>query len=126
MPIANTEINSSVVMLANNRYRDEIMTFAAPGTMPAGTLLSRTAAGKMVPYVKGGEGPLGVPVAVTGYELTAAATGDVPFRAIVAGELRKNYLIIAADGDDSNIDNSVLDALRNYGLVALDVHEMGG
>lgn len=126
MPIANTEINSSVVMLANNRYRDEIMTFAAPGTMPAGTLLSRTAAGKMVPYVKGGEGALAVPVAVLGYELTATVAGDVPFRAIVAGELRKNYLIIAADGDDSNIDNSVLDALRNYSLVALDVHEMGG
>lgn len=126
MAIGQTEIVSSVPMLANSRYRDEVLTFAAAGPKLAGTLLARAVDGiALVPFVKGAVDSTGVPLAILAYDLEATAPGNVAFRAAIAGEYRKQYLIIEADGDDSNIDNSVLDALRDFGLVALDVHTLG-
>ena len=45
-------------------------------------------------------------------------------RAGVAGKFVKERLVIDADGDATNVDDVVLDQLRSYGLVALDVQEL--
>jgi hypothetical protein len=53
--------------------------------------------------------------------VTSAGAGDVPTRALVAGVVDKNRLIIDADGNGSNIDSAVLDELRAFGITSLDV-----
>lgn len=121
----NTNVDTGVPMLENPRYRDDIVVFAAAGTMKAGTILARNAAAKLVPFVKGASDTTGVPLAIMAYDLVSAVTGDVHCRPAIAGGFRKERLIIAADGDDRNIDVAVLDALRDYGLVALNCKELG-
>lgn len=123
--VQNTPVDIGVVMLANNRYRDEVYNFAAAGTLKAGTILARATNGKLVAYVKAAVDETGVPLAVVGYDLIASAAGDMPFRPIVAGEVRKERLIIAADGNANNVDSKVIDLLRSYGILPLNVNELG-
>lgn len=120
-----TDIDTGVPMLENPRYRDDVIAAAATGTIKAGTILARNAAGKLVLFVKGAADTTGVPLAIMAYDLPVTAVGDVACRPAIAGGFRKERLIIAADGDDRNIDYAVLDALRDYGLVALNCHELG-
>ena len=54
-------------------------------------------------------------------EVTAAGAGDIAIRGGVDGSYRLPKLVIDADGDASNIDAAVMDGLRNYGLVPIDV-----
>lgn len=121
----NGIVDSGVPMLENPRYRDDIVVFTAPGVMKAGTILARNAAKKLVVYVKGAADETGKPLAIMAYDLTSATAGDVACRPAIAGGFRKERLIIAADGDDTNIDETVLDLLRDYGLVALNCNELG-
>lgn len=120
-----TNIDIGVVMLGNNRYQDGVITFSAPGTLKAGTILARLSTGKFVPFVKGGTAnENGTPKAVLTYDITATAAGDKAARVAVSGEFRKERLIIAADRTNANVDSSVLDALRSYSMVALNVNEL--
>ena len=66
----------------------------------------------------------GIPKAVLTYDVTATGAGDEQARVMVAGEVRKNKLIIDADGDDSNVDAAVIDQLRDYGIVPIDCPEL--
>ena len=43
---------------------------------------------------------------------------------MVSGSVRAERLIIDADGDGSNVDAAVLDQLRDYSLVSIDVQEL--
>ena len=45
-------------------------------------------------------------------------------RPLVEGAVCKERLVIDADGDASNIDAAVLDELRDYSIVAVDVKEL--
>ena len=121
-----TDVDVSSVMLADCYFYDELLTFASSGTVKAGTLLARaTSTGKLIPFVSGGSTDgNGVAVAVAPHEVKKVGAGDVAIRAIVSGVLKKHKLVIAADGDDSNVDAAVLDALRSYGLVAQEVKEL--
>jgi len=86
--------------------------------------LTVAAGGKMVPYSLTGAGGAQVPSAILTYEVTAAGASDVAIRAGIAGSYRKGRLVIDADGDDSNVTAAVLDKLRSYGLVSIDVQEL--
>lgn len=122
--ITNLDIGSVIVEGA--KFRDDIITFAGAATYSAGTILARsTASGKLIAYVKGGgvDGN-GVPVAILTYDVTATGAGDISSRAGVSGVYRKEKLIILADGDASNVDNVVMDLLRDYSLIPLDVNEI--
>ena len=78
-----------------------------------------------MPFVKGGvTNENGIPKAIVTYDIVAAGAGDESIRAGVAGLYRKERLIIIADGDDSNIDNAVIDELRDYGLTPQNVSEL--
>lgn len=127
MPNYNTEIvDTGRFALANVRTADDVLVFAGAGTVKEGTILARvTASGKLTPFVKGGTGGAEKPVAILDGEVSAAAAGDVAVRVALAGDVRKQRLIIAADGDSTNIDAAVRDALRAVGIVALDVKELG-
>ncbi len=64
------------------------------------------------------------PIAVLTYEVTKSGSGDLPIRALVAGEVSRDRLIIDADGDGSNITDTILDTLRSAGIVATDVQQL--
>jgi hypothetical protein len=80
--------------------------------------------GLMVPFVIGGVAGAGVPKAVISYDVVAAGAGDEPVRPAVSGEVRKEKLIINADGDGSNITDAILDQLRGFTIVSQDVQEL--
>ena len=123
LTIENNDLGS--VILNNAKFQDDLLTFAGAATVLEGTILARDSVpGKYVPFVKGGStNENGIPKAVLTYEVIAAGAGDESIRAGVAGEYRKERLVINADGDDSNIDKVVEDQLRDYNLVPINVTE---
>lgn len=106
--------------------RDDVLTFSEADTFVAGTILARdSTTGKLVPYVKGGStNENGIPKAVLTYEVTKGEAGDKAVRVLVAGTVKKQRLVIDADADDSNVDDVVLDELRDYGIAAIDVEQL--
>lgn len=119
-----TITRDDAVELKDAMFRDELLTFSDAGTVKKGTILARdTASGKLVPFVKGGAGGAESPKAILTYDVQVDAAGDASIRAAVVGKFRKQKLIIAADGDDSNIDNAVMDSLRQVSLIPIDVYE---
>lgn len=80
--------------------------------------------GKLVPFAIGGVAGAGIPIAVMTKDVTAAGAGNEFLRAMIAGSVRKEKLIISADGDGSNITDSILDQLRNYSIISIDVEEL--
>jgi len=105
----------------NGEYNNETLTFAGTETIAAGTILARlTADQKLVVFVKGGAAGAEIPVAVMPYDHAKGGAGDASIRAQVKGNTYKDRLIIAADGDASNIDKVVQDQLRTYGINSFD------
>ena len=101
---------------------------AGTGTLTAleGTILARDSSSlKLVMFVKGGStNENGIPKAVLTYDASIAAAGDLPIRAMHDGKVIKSHLIIAADGDATNVDKKVLDQLRDYALISVTVTEL--
>jgi len=122
--ITNNDLGSVIVQDAE--FKDELLTFAGADDLLEGTILARDSVSlKLVIYVKGGvTNENGIPKAILTYAVSAAGAGDVAVRAGIAGSYRKERLVIDADGDDSNIDNAVIDQLRDYGLTPLNVDEL--
>lgn len=125
MTVTNVDLGN--VILQDAKFRDELLTFGAGGTVKEGTILARdSVSGNLVPFVVGGvTNENGIPKAILTYDVTATAAGDVAIRAGVAGGFRKERLVVDADGDDSNITDAILDQLRDYGLVPVNVAELG-
>jgi len=122
--ITNNDLGSVIVQDAE--FKDELLTFAGADDLLEGTILARDSVSlKLVIFVKGGiTNENGIPKAILTYAVSAAGAGDVAVRAGIAGSYRKERLVIDADGDDSNIDNAVIDQLRDYGLTPLNVDEL--
>lgn len=122
--IQNNDLGN--VILEDVRFEDGLLTFGGAGTIVAGTILARDSVSLLyVPFVKGGVvNENGIPKAVLTYDVTATGAGDVPMRALVNGRVRKERLIIDADGDGSNVDAAVLDQLRDYSITALSVKDL--
>lgn len=117
--------SAGAIELAYGMHRDELLTFAGAGTVLAGTILARSSAtNKLVPFVIGGATGSGTPVAVMTYDVTATGAGDVSVRALVKGEVNRNRLIVAADGNGNNLTNAHLDMLRDYGITPVDVQTL--
>lgn len=98
-------------------------TAAATGTVLKGTILARdTSTNKLVLYVKGGTtNGNGIPLTVLMSDLEVAATGDKHVRCMTQGTVREDRLVIAADGDASNVDHVELDGLRNFSIDVMKV-----
>lgn len=121
-----TNIDNGSVFIDNAEFEDGILPFAGAGTVMAGTILARDSVSlKYVPYVKGGStNENGIPKAVLTYDVTTTGATDEAIRAGIAGCVRIDKLIIDADGTGENIDASVLDQLRDYGITPLAVTEL--
>lgn len=124
--ITNNDIGS-VLLGGDAVHEDAPITFAGADTFVEGTILSRNnTTQKFVPFVKGGTANVNAePEAVLTYDITATGAGDIQARVLVNGKVRKERLVIDADGDDSNIDGNVRDQLRAAGITAVDVAELG-
>lgn len=123
-----TNIDQGQVVITGRQYQDDslYMAGAGPHTVKAGTILARdSVSGKLVPFVKGGStNENGIPKALIAYEATKAASGDIRVRALIDGDILADKLIIHADGDGHEVNAAIIDALRNYGLVALAATEL--
>lgn len=124
--ITITNVDLGSVILQDGQFRDDLLTLAGAVTVLEGTILARDSASlKLVLYVKGGStNENGIPKAVLTYEVVSTGAGDVSIRDMVSGSVRAPRLVIAADGDASNIDAAVLDELRDYSLISIDVQEL--
>ena len=124
LTITNVDLGS--VILKDGEFRDDLLTFAGAATVLEGTILARDSGTlKLVPFVKGGvTNENGIPKAVVTYDVVAAGAGDESIRDMVSGSVRAERLIIDADGDGSNVDAAVLDQLRDYSLISIDVQEL--
>ena len=123
-PIITNNDNGSVII---EGQADRFGTFTAPASVvPAGTLLALDDVTlKYIPFVKGGVGDDdGTARAVLTYEVDGGAGGDVEITAFVEGKVNQNRLIIAADGDASNIDAAVLGQLQDNSIIAVPVSQL--
>ena len=87
--------------------------------------LTVVANGKLVVFAIAGLGGAQFAVALVTYDVVAAGAGDEAIRAFVGGEVKKERLIIDADGDGSNITAAILDQLRDYSIIPIDAFELG-
>ena len=126
MSMTVTNINLRSPILADAEFRDELLTLAGADVIAPGTILARDSVSqKLVLFVKGGStNQNGIPKAILTYQVTSTGAGDVPIRAGVSGKFRKEKLIIDADGTGANVDAAVLDQLRDYSLVSVNVTEL--
>lgn len=122
--IENVDVYS--IGLRDEEFRDDVITFAGADTFAKGTILARdSVSGKLVLFVKGGStNENGIPKAILTYELVATGAGDKNARVLVRGVVNKDRLVIDADGDASNVDSTVCDQLRDYGISPVDVSQL--
>ena len=122
-----TNNDNGSVILEGGTFRDELLTLAGADDIAEGTILARdSVSGKLVLYVIGGAtNENGIPKAVLTYNVSSTGAGDVAVRALMGGKVRKERLIVDADGDGSNITDAILDQLRDYGIESVDVQELG-
>lgn len=117
--IENVDLGN--VILADAVFRDFPITFAGADTFAAGTIM-KVVAGKLVPFEIADAAT--IPLTVLTYDVTATGAGDIPGRAMVSGQVRKELLIVDLVGDDSTITQATLDHLRGFGLVAQNVQNL--
>lgn len=122
--ITDNDVGSVVHKLES--AQDDTLNLSSGKTIKAGTILARDSVSlKLVPFVKGGSSnENGIPKAVLAYELEGSS-GDNSVRVVTGAVVDKNRLVIDADGDDANVDDAVLDQLRDYGISAIDVNQLG-
>jgi hypothetical protein len=82
--------------------------------------------GTLVPYNPAGAGGEQIPTAVLTYEVSRTGAGTVKVRALVKGSVNKNRLVIDVDGTNANVTDSVIDKLRDYGIIVEDVKSLPG
>ena len=124
--LTTTNVDLGNVILEGVADHDELITFAGADILAEGTILARDSVSlKLVIYVKGGVvNENGIPKAVLTYEVEATGAGDVPVRIMQKGKVNFNRLVIDADGDNTNVDNAVMDELRDYGIETVSVDNL--
>jgi hypothetical protein len=123
-----TDITVRSVELKNPVFDDELITFAGADDLAPGTILARDSVSKKLRlFVKGGStNGNGIVCCVLPYRVVATGAGDIKSRVLIGGEVNKNLLVIDADGNDSNIDGDVKDALRARGIEPIEVKLLNG
>lgn len=128
MTVKNVDRGSVLVNENPEHFADDTLTVAATTTLSAGTILARdSVTGKLIAFVKGGStNGNGIPKTVLTYDVTnsTGAPADFAVRVPTAGTARLDKLIIAADGDNSNVDKAVIDQLRDYSVITVDNDEL--
>lgn len=125
----NTPCDVGTVQVRECEFRDELLTLAGADTLLEGTILARNSSTlKAVIFVVGGSSnENGIPKMVLAHDVVTTTSGahDVAVRVIQSGVLKKERLVIDADGDDSNVTSAVLDKLRDYKIEAVNTAKLG-
>lgn len=125
----NTDCDLGTVQVRDCEFQDELLTLAGADDLKEGTILARDSSSlKLRLFVKGGStNENGIPKVVLAHRLvsTTAGSHDESVRVITEGIVKKDRLVIDADGDDSNVDKKVLDQLRDYKINALSAASLG-
>lgn len=121
-----TTIQQETCQLSECELADGVVTFGGADDFAEGTILARDSVSlKYVLFVKGGStNQNGIPKAVLAHRLVNTGAGDLPARVIVKGKVKKQKLVIDADGTDANIDGAVIDQLQDYGVTAVSVTQL--
>lgn len=126
MTTTSTTFGGRDLVLHCGRYRDELLTFAAPATVLRGTILGRvTATSVLTPWSAAALDGSQVACALAPSDVVATGAGDFAIRALVAGEVARSHLVIAADGNGNNVTAALLDQLRSLAITAVDVAPVG-
>lgn len=103
-------------------FDDDILLAAGAVTYVAGTVLGRiTASGKLTHYASGAADGSEVPVAVLLDEEVFTGAGEIPFRPVLAGRLKRADLVAHGVGA---LTQAEVDALRNYAIIALTTTQL--
>src|SRR5688572_23829377 len=123
-----TSIDIGDLELERAEFEDGLINFSGADLLVRGTILARhTGTLKFQIYVKGGSSNgNGVPQGVLANDVEATASGDKPVRVMIRGLVNKKRLVIDAQGDDSAIDATVRDLLREHNITPVDVDQIGG
>lgn len=124
--LTRTEINVQGVEWASGEMEDDIYTATGATDLAEGTILARdSVSGNLVVFVVGGStNENGIPKAVIPYDVAISGAGDFPIRPLISGQVRLEHLVIAADGDSSNVSKVVQDQLRDFGIVTFTVNDL--
>ncbi len=117
-----TNVDRGSVVINSDLFVDDLLTFTGADVYVEGTILARDSVSKkLIAFVKGGStNEDGIPKTVLTYGVTATGAGDIPIRRSTGMSVRKERLVIDADGDDSNVDMVVRDQLQDYNIEVVD------
>lgn len=120
--IANNVRNINGVVLFGAKFKEVTLQFDAAETWPAGAVLARvTASGRYVRFDTTASDGSEVPSAILTDAVTAAAAGNQAYAVMIQGEVREGDLTDAAD---AAINAAAVFALRDYSIIAREVHEI--
>lgn len=103
-------------------FEDDVLLSAGALTYAEGTLLGRiTASGKLTHYASGNVDGSETPIAVLLNEEVFAGAGEIPFRPVINGRLRKGDLVAHGVGAITIVE---ADLLRDFGIVALSTIQL--
>jgi len=88
--------------------------------------LTVVADGDLVVYDAAGAGGAQIPSQVLVGETVASGAGDIAVRPLVSGEVIKERLVINGSAAGVGITDAIVDQLRDFSIVALDVQELNG
>ena len=77
--------------------------------------------GDVVIYATAGTGGAQVPLMVLTYEITTTGSADVAARALIAGRVKRERLVIDAGG---TVTDGIVEQLRDYSIVAQSVTDL--
>lgn len=126
--ITNVLLGSVLFQAESAVFNADEITVGAGVTLAEGTILARdSVSGKLVPFVKGGTtNEDGIPKTVLTYDVTndGGAPADIAARVPANAKVYVNKLIIAADGDASNVDAVVIDQLRSFSIIPAESDDL--
>jgi len=73
--------------------------------------------GKLVAFAVGGAGGAGIPLKIAIDPIVATGSGNVAARPLAQGKFKFQYLVIDADGDNTNVTAAIQDQLRSAGIL---------
>ena len=115
----NVDHQSRRFLLGDNEFRTGVVTVPAGTTYSEGTIL-QTSSGKFVAS-EAGEAEVGIAVLCEDVTNRGSSSADIAVRALISGKVNKAQLKVGS----SAATDVQADALRQWGIVALNVNEVG-
>lgn len=123
MNITNVDLGS--VIYCDAVHEADTLNFAGTATYKEGTIVGRlTANGRLHPFTIGASDGSQTPIGVLTTEYSRTGSGTLPCRALITGKVRKERLVVHADGGPANLTQVHIDTLRDYGIVVLSVRDL--